>query len=77
MIAMAGRCSSCIHWERDIYYPNGPHLFGICDKILDIYPDSDRLSDGISVDGDGYTPTVSTGQDFGCIHWQAVEHTPR
>jgi len=75
MTATTERCSSCCHWKRAVYASSGAQLFGECDRVFDIYPDIARPTGAISVDGEGYTSSVCTGQDFGCIHWEGSHDT--
>lgn len=66
-----GTCRTCCHWTRSrIASKPQPLSRGKCDKAIDLYSHFDEgPSDGIFVDGEGYTPMFETGEDFSCIHW--------
>ena len=77
--AKQGRCASCKAWKRhegETAKTRGEHN-GACSsrKIIDddYYPLIQRETDALFYrDGEGLA-SVSTGSDFGCIHWEKSE----
>ena len=61
-------CGACKWWEP---YPFGNNRFGFCQSpkhITDMrLTDADMPTDLFFTDG------ITTGRDFGCVHWTAKE----
>ena len=75
-------CQHCRHWKRIPPYHRDDtvKLFGICasPKFVDEYPEGappdNYTSDMLRYFGSyDYPGIFSTGQDFGCIHWEAKD----
>ena len=68
-------CKTCKYWDRytqdqgsDYYGP----FAGMCNSKKFVYNETPVLLDGLMYeDYKGYAAGFSTGQDFGCIHWES------
>jgi hypothetical protein len=62
-------CKDCKHWERN----KDEKYAGRCDSEKFVYSDgNDCQKDGLQYwDYEGYSAGFETGEDFGCIHWEA------
>lgn len=73
-----GRCRTCEHWRRhrdalDVVN-HGEHA-GLCGSSKFAYGCSSQTPrDGLQYwDYEGYSAGFETGEDFGCVHWTAIE----
>jgi hypothetical protein len=68
--AQSGRCVSCRHWTRHAH--NGAHS-GKCQSSAFSYGAQTTAHDGLAYwDDEEYGASFSTGENFGCVHWDSM-----
>jgi len=69
-----GRCKDCKHWTRNTHKHDDKRYGDCACGELDYMPYGISDNDGDDMltysDYEGYSATFSTGQNFGCIHFE-------
>jgi len=63
------RCKTCIHW--DMSYGSAHRCQCLCAKMYDDHNGNDR--DGLTGGEPAECDCITTGPDFGCIHWEKLD----
>jgi len=66
-------CRNCVFWGKPIKSDYCPEIYaGKCNSMKLLFGDPREITtkdELLYVSGDDYHSSVSTGEEFGCIHW--------